>query len=267
MRGGGRGGGFRGRRRLVERPAVYLAPQPHAGPGRFLADDTDGGGSDVRRAGPGRKPETVSALFDLERFPGKRALQRQPIAILEWALRSYGVPRQDVYDLLSTGRGIDLAFRRLAGIKDHIVWWEDGAAPPELLASGEVVMASGYNGRFFHAAVNEGQPIQTLWDGQLYDYSVWGIPRGAPNTEIAREFVRFATTTERLAEQAKYISYGPARKSSSALVWRQADTGVDVRPHLPTYPPNFERAIRKDHEWYASTQERLRKRFSDWLDE
>lgn len=214
---------------------------------------------------PGRKPSSVSALFDLERFPGKRALQRRPVAILEWALRSYGVPRQDLYNLLSTERGLDLAFERLDSIKHEVVWWEDGAAPAELLASGEVVMASGYNGRFFDAAISDGEPIQTLWDGQLYDYSVLAIPRNAPNPELARRFIRYATTTDRLAAQTRYISYGPARRSASERVWKHADTGVDMRPHLPTYPLHFDRAIRKDHEWYARTQDRLRQRFFEWL--
>lgn len=205
------------------------------------------------RAFPGQKPSSIKALFDLERFPGKRALQRRPIAILEWALRSYGVPRQDLYDLLSTQRGLDLAFERLDSIRHEIVWWEDGSEPAALLASGEAAIASGYNGRFFDAHINDGEPIQTIWDGQLYDYSVLAIPKGAPNAELARRFIRFATTTERLAEQAKYISYGPARRSANERVWKHAATGIDMRPHLPTYPPNFERAIRKDHEWYART--------------
>lgn len=217
------------------------------------------------RAFPNLRPATVSALFDLERFPGKRALQRRPIAVLEWALRSYGVPRQEIYGLLSTERGLDLAFKRLDRIKSEIVWWEDGATPPRLLASGEVVIASGYNGRFFDAAVNQQLPIQTLWDGQLYDYSTWGIPRGAPNGELARQFLQFATRTQPLAEQARYISYGPARKSSAALVWKHDRTGVDMRPYLPTYPPNFEHAIRRDHEWYARVQTKLEQRFSSWL--
>lgn len=217
------------------------------------------------KAFPGRKPRKVGALFDLEDFPGKRALQRQPIAILEWALRSYGVPVKDIYNLLSTRRGLDLAFERLDAIRNEIVWWEDGSVPAKLLAEGKVVMASGYNGRFFDTAINDGAPIQTIWDAQLYDYSVLGIPRGARNEEAARRFVRFATRTEQLAAQAKYISYGPARRSSSDLVGQHARTGIDIRPHLPTYPRNFDRAIRKDHEWYARTNERLRKRFSDWL--
>lgn len=217
------------------------------------------------RAFPGQRPEDVSALFDLERFPGKRALQRRPIANLEWALRSYGVPRAELYSMLSTERGLNLAFARLDSIREHIIWWEDGETPAELLASGEAVLASGYNGRFFDAMINDHQPIQTLWESQIYDYSVWGIPRGAPNAEIAKRFIRFATSTESLAAQARYIAYGPARKSSAARVWRHEVSGIDIRPHLPTYAPNFERAIRRDHEWYARTQEQLNERFRRWL--
>ena len=36
-------------------------------------------------------------------------------------------------------------------IKDSIVWWEDGAAPVELIADGVVTMTRGHNGRFFVA--------------------------------------------------------------------------------------------------------------------
>lgn len=219
------------------------------------------------RAFPGEKPNSVAALFDLKRYPGKRALQRRPIAILEWALHSYGVPHDQLYDLLSTERGLSLAFTRLDGIKDHIVWWEDGATPPRLLAEQEVTMASGYNGRFFGAAVERDAPIQIVWDSQLYEYSTWGIPRGAPHLDNAKKFIEFATRTEQLAEQAKYISYGPARKSATSIVWKHAETGIDIRPHLPTFPPHFSRAIHKDHEWYARTQDQLRERFLQWLGE
>ncbi len=217
------------------------------------------------RAFPGQKPVNISALFDLENFPGKRALQKQPIAILEWALRSYGVPRSDIYNLLSTKRGLDLAFAKMSKIKQDIVWWEDGAIPSKLLSEGEVVIASGYNGRFFNATVNEHLPIQTIWDSHLYEYSTWAIPRGAKNKEAAMNFIRFATQPKRLAEQTKYISYGPARLSAEALVWKHEKSGIDIRSHLPTYKQNFLQGIPKDHEWYAHMQEKLKHRFDTWI--
>ena len=46
------------------------------------------------------------------------------------------------------------------------VFWSAGAQPPELLVAGEVVMATGWNGRFFNAEIGEGAPIKQVWDGQ-----------------------------------------------------------------------------------------------------
>lgn len=215
----------------------------------------------------GVKPATVSDLFDIQTFPGKRGLQRKPIAILEWALLSYGVPFKDLYTLLSTSRGLRMAFAKLDTIKEHIVWWEKGSEPAQLLANGTVVMSSGYNGRFFDAMVNQNLPLEIIWHGQLLTVSTWGVPIGSSNIASAHEFIRFATDTQRLADQAKYIAYGPVRKSSASLVRKHVASGIDMRPHLPTYPPHRQLAIVKDHLWYARTQSRITTLFNQWLNE
>ena len=218
-----------------------------------------------RDAFPGERPARVRDIFDVRRFPGKRALQKSPEANLEWALRSYGVPGADIYQLLSTGRGLRLAFERLDAIRDHVIWWTSIDEPVELLVSGEAVIASQYNGRLFDAATIHGHPIEIIWDGQIYEIGTWGIPKGTPRLEEVLEFIRFATGTRPLAEQARYIAYGPARRSSMKLVSVHAETGVDMRPHLPTNPANFRTAILKDTEWYASLHDRIRRHFEAWL--
>jgi putative spermidine/putrescine transport system substrate-binding protein len=217
------------------------------------------------RAFPGIKPQTVEDFFDLERFPGKRALRDAPVGLLEWALLSYGVPRAQLYDLLSTERGLGLAFRRLDRIRDQLVWWEAGSEPPDLLEEGEVAMASGYNGRFFHAQVVEGAPISVIWDGQLVDFTTWAIPRNSPDRELAERFIRFATRTERMAAQANRISYGPARRSAQERIGLHVEAGVPMRPHMPTTENHLERAILQDHEWYARTEGLRHRRFEEWL--
>lgn len=73
------------------------------------------------RAFLGEKPVKISDFFDLQRFPGKRALQRTPDAILEWALTAEGVPIIQVYDLLSTDRGLRQALRKLESKFHHLV--------------------------------------------------------------------------------------------------------------------------------------------------
>ena len=220
-----------------------------------------------RDAFPGERPSRMKDVFDLRRFPGKRALQKLPEANLEWALRSYGVPRQDLYQLLSTERGLRLAFERLDSIRDQVVWWTAIEQPVELLVSGEAVIASQYNGRLFDAAIVHGHPIEIVWDAQIYELGSWGVPKGTPHLDEVLEFIRFATGTRPLADQARYIAYGPARRSSMQLVSTHAKTGVDMRPHLPTSPANFETAILKDTEWYGSLYDRIKARFDAWLGE
>ncbi len=122
--------------------------------------------------------------------------------------------------MLSTDEGVDRAFAKLDTIKNDVVWWEAGAQPPQLLADGEVAMTTAYNGRLFNAIFQENKPFVIVWDGQVWDLDLWGIPKGSDGGETAWEFVKFSTDTQRLADQAKWISYGPARKSSMALVRR-----------------------------------------------
>ncbi|HBP40982.1 MAG TPA: spermidine/putrescine ABC transporter substrate-binding protein [Halomonas sp.] len=217
-----------------------------------------------RDAFPGRRPTRIADLFDQQRFPGPRALQLTPAANLEWALLSYRVPREELYRLLSTRRGLDLAFARLQSI-DNIHWWEAGDTPVRLLEEGQVVMASGYNGRFFAAMMERDLPIEILWDGQLQEHETWAIPRGAPNSEAARDFIRFATTSERQAELARYIPYGPARRSAAMQVSTHRDSGLDMRLHIPTHPINAQGAVTKDETWYARTQERIEALFREAL--
>ena len=130
-------------------------------------------------------------------------MQKLPEANLEWALRSYGVPREDLYQLLSTERGLRLAFERLDSIRDEVIWWTTIEQPVDLLVSGEVVIASQYNGRLFDAAVMSGHPIEIVWDAQIYELGTWGVPRGAPKLDEVLEFIRFATGTRPLVDQAK----------------------------------------------------------------
>lgn len=219
------------------------------------------------RAYPGVKPTRIEDFFDTEAFPGKRAIARNPDGILEWAMLAEGVPPAQVYDLLSTDRGLRLAFRRLDTIRQHIVWWEDAAEPARMLRDGEAAMASGYNGRFFAAAQEEGAPISIVWDGRLIGYSVWAIPTASQAPDAARDFVVFATRPESMARLAERIPYGPARQSAFDRIGLNPVTGTPMRPHLPNAPHYNARALVRDSVWSAHTAELRRRRFEAWLAE
>jgi len=215
----------------------------------------------------GREPEDVCAVFDLENFPGQRALEQRPINNLEWALLCDGVAKEDIYDVLETEEGVEQALAKLDTIKDQVVWWSAGAETPQLLADGEVVMGSTYNGRLFSVIEEQGQPVKMLWDAQVFDLDGWTIPADLPEERLNRalHFVRFATDTQRLADQAKWISYGPARESSAPLVGEHAELGIDMGPHMPTAPENAENIFIYNYEWWADYRDDLDARFQAWL--
>jgi putative spermidine/putrescine transport system substrate-binding protein len=212
-------------------------------------------------------PTSVCDVFDLETYPGKRALQKRPIDNMEWALYCDGVPEEEIYDVLDTDEGVARAFAKLDTIKDQVVWWSAGAETPQLLADGEVVMGSTFNGRLFSAIAEQNQPIDMLWDMQSFDLDGWVIPADLPEDRLNRvlNFLWFAADTQRLADQAKYISYGPARKSSAPLVGEHATLGIDMAPHMPTDPANSENVHIYDYGWWADNRDDLDAKFQAWL--
>ncbi|MBD9528758.1 ABC transporter substrate-binding protein [Paracoccus sp. PAR01] len=214
---------------------------------------------------PEAKPQTIADFFDTQKFPGKRGIKKVPKAVLEMALMGDGVPADQVYAVLDTEEGIDRAFAKLESIKKDIVWWETGAQPPQLLADGEVAMTMAYNGRIFGAAVSEGKPFEIVWDGQVYEYNLFVIPKGAEDQDQALEFIKFATDTQRLADQAKWISYGPARKSSAGVVGLYQDGKTEMAPHMPTNAANMQNALGSSYEFWVDHEAELAERFSAWL--
>ncbi len=214
----------------------------------------------------GREPDSVCAIFDLENFPGKRSLEKRPKKNLEWALLCDGVAKEDLYDVLDED-GVDRALAKLDTIKDQVVWWSAGAETPQLLADGEVVMGSTYNGRLFSVIEEQNQPVKMLWDWQVFDFDGWVVPADLPEDRMNRvmHFLRFATDTQRLADQAKYISYGPARASSQPLVGEHADLGIAMAPHMPTNPNNQKNYLVNNLLWWADNQDDVEARFQAWL--
>ncbi|WP_394227311.1 ABC transporter substrate-binding protein [Paracoccus marcusii] len=213
----------------------------------------------------GETPSTAADFFDTETFPGKRGLPKNPKRTLYLALIADGVPAAEVYDVLSTPEGVDRAFAKLDTIKADTVWWEAGAQPVQLLADGEVSMTTVYNGRAFDAMVAEKQPFEIIWDGQYLDMDMFVIPVDAPNPDAAMEYLKFATDTQRLADQAKYIAYGPARKSSNELVGLYQDGVTEMAPHMPTSPEALANAVTDDPEFWADHSAELTERFNSWL--
>ena len=212
-------------------------------------------------------PTSINDVFDLKKYPGKRSLEKVAVNNLEWALIADGVDSKKVYEVLGTDEGIARAFAKLDTIKDNVIWWDAGKAAIAIqhLADGEVVIASAYNGRLFDMIEKDKQPVGMMWDWQVFDIDGWVVPKGGPHKKEVLKYLKFATDTQRLADQAKYISYGPARKSSAPLVGKHAELGIEMGPHMPTDPNNARHTLVFNYEFWADNRDDLEEQFNAWL--
>ncbi|WP_161523110.1 ABC transporter substrate-binding protein [Chromobacterium haemolyticum] len=202
-------------------------------------------------------PRNWADFWDVKRYPGKRGMRKGAKYTLEIALLADGVAAKDVYRTLATPAGVERAFKKLAQLKPHIQWWEAGAQPPQYLASGDVVMSSAYNGRIA-AAQKEGKKLTIVWDGSLYDFDSWAIPKGSPNKDAAYRFIAFASKPENQKVYSQNISYGPSNKKALSLLDKSELS------ELPTAPQNLKNALKVDMEFWADHGESLEQRFNAW---
>lgn len=207
----------------------------------------------------GGAPKTIQDFFDLKKFPGKRGMKKEPQVNIEWALMADGVPADKVYEVLDTPQGLDRAFKKLDTIKPSVVWWQAGAQAPQLLADKEVVMTSAYHGRIYDAIVNENKPFAMIWDGNVRIMDMYAMVKGTKHLATANEFIRFATSPQALADQTKYVPYGPVRKSSMKLV------DPKIVPYLPTAPQNSLNYLSSDAGWWADHSDEINQKFAVWL--
>lgn len=202
-------------------------------------------------------PDSIADFFDVQRFPGNRGVRANPRVVLEWALLADGVPAEEVYEVLATEEGLDRAFEVMDPLRGHIVWWQGAQEPIDLLERGRVVMTQSYNGRITEA-IEDGAPYGILWDGQVRDIELWGIPRGTRDKDDALDFIAFASQPERMAEQSRHIAYGPVRESALAMLEEP------LRQRLPTAEGHSAHALWSNEDWWAENQDRVNLRLDDW---
>ncbi|MDD1148860.1 ABC transporter substrate-binding protein [Pseudomonas sp. TNT2022 ID357] len=205
-----------------------------------------------------RVPASWADFWDLTQFPGKRGLRKSAVHTLEFALLADGVPRDRVYETLSTAHGVDRAFAKLDQIKSSIQWWEAGAQPQQWLAAGDVVMSSAYNGRI-QDAQREGVNLHLVWNQSLFDLDHWAIVRGSKNKVLAQQFIEFASQVSNQQVFARQIAYGPTNLRALN------NLPAAISSELPTYPANLEQALATNNDFWLDHAEELEVRFNAWV--
>ncbi|MGU7771592.1 ABC transporter substrate-binding protein [Burkholderia sp. MR1-5-21] len=200
------------------------------------------------------RPSSWADFFDLKKHPGRRAMPRNPIQSLEGALLADGVDPKKLYPL-----DVDRAFRKLDTIKkDVAVWWTSFTQTTQLLQSGEVDILPTSNARA-QAAIDNGAPVEIIWNGGQYGLEGWAIPRGNPRAEQAKKFISFCANGALQALYTDDLAYGPTNSSAYKSI------NAARAKQLPTYPSNFAKMIQLDDAWWGANKDAMYARFNAWL--
>ena len=205
-------------------------------------------------------PKSWADFWNVEKFPGKRALRKGPKYTLEFALLADGVKKEDLYTVLATPEGLDRAFKKLDELKPHLIWWEAGAQPLQFLASGEVVMASTYSGRIPGLNKTENRNFKMVWPESIYAIDSWVILKDAANKDTAMDLIAFASLPENQVKMPmNNIAYGVTNKAAIPNV------PAEFSKDLPTTPANQKDAIFLNGDFWIDNSEELTERFNAWL--
>lgn len=206
---------------------------------------------------PSGKPHPASwkDFWDVNKYPGPRSLRNNPRDNLEFALLADGVPMDKLYPL-----DVERAFRSLDKIKPHItVWWESGAQPVQLLANGEVVMASAWNGRLYNVA-KDGAPVGLEWNQGSINFTSWCVPNGAKNKKNAMNFLDFFNRDpKRQARYCEIVTYPGLNKK----MYEYLDP--KMLPHINMTPENAKKQFVYNVMWWVENMEKVTERWNTWM--
>ncbi|MCB1719329.1 MAG: extracellular solute-binding protein, partial [Candidatus Competibacteraceae bacterium] len=198
------------------------------------------------------KPLTgLADLWNVDEFPGKRALPDYPAFLLPLALVADGVAPDDLYPL-----DLDRAFAALERIKDDVaVWWQAGAQPPQLLQDNEVQYAIAWSGR---VAGQEGISY-TFQDGQL-DMAFFAVPKGLDPElkKAAMGILHEMSIPENQAVAANVVSYTGNSPDLEALL------PADRLQEYPTTSANKSVQFLSNAKWWFENADEVETRWQEF---
>ncbi len=208
-------------------------------------------------------PQNWADFFDTEKFPGSRAYRGKVSGALEPAMMALGVAPADVYAELSSEEGIERALDKIRELKPNIaVFWTSGAQQAQLMKDGEVDMSTGWNGRFDNAKA-DGAKVSYTYNQGLLDYDCFAIPKGAPNKDLAMEFIAEISKADYQDDLPKFITYGP----TNADAYDTGEISAEVAAALPSSAANMAMQLPISLEWYAEWETIAAEMYQEMLTE
>jgi putative spermidine/putrescine transport system substrate-binding protein len=201
-------------------------------------------------------PQTWADFWNVEKFPGTRAMRDSPAQNLEAALIADGVALDKLYPL-----DVDRAFKKLEEIKPHIsVWWSSGAQSAQLVKDGEVDMIGIWSNRM-QAVIDDGAEAGYVYTGGLLIPDCFFIPKGSKKKDLAMKAIALAASPEIHANIAKYIPISPI----STEAYEGGKIAADTIKILPASPENLAKQVWTDGNWWAENGAAVQERWTNFM--
>jgi len=188
----------------------------------------------------GEKPNSWKDFWDVQRFPGQRAVRKTPEGQIEACMMAAGRSIKDVYPI-----DLDLAVAKVRELKSHLIAWTTSAQSQDVLRNGEATMCNLWHSRAGALFKESSGRFDWSWNQGLMNVDVWSVPKNNPaGREAAMKFIAYAQNPERQVELLSLLGNGPVNPAAAALV------PDDVKKFDPTQPDH--RAVQAvlNPEWW-----------------
>jgi putative spermidine/putrescine transport system substrate-binding protein len=204
-------------------------------------------------------PKNWADFYDVEKFPGTRAMRNDPTENFEIALLADGVSPDKLYPL-DLGR----ALKKLGELKPHVkVWWKSEAQSVQLLLDGEVDMVSLWSGALIKTIKEGASNIDYTYNQGILSADCLVIPKGSKNKKLAEKAINQFISPDLQANLPLFIDYGPV--NSKAF-----DTGkipADIAMAANSSPKNAAMQVPLDPLYWAEHRAEARERMDNMLQE
>lgn len=188
-------------------------------------------------------PKSMADFFDVEKFPGKRALYKWGVGVWEAALLADGVAPDKLYPL-----DLKRAHDKIAAFKEHVVsFWGGGAESQQVLLDGDASMAMIWSTRAKLIEQDSGGDIQFFWNEGLISPGAMAVMKNNPGgKDNAMKFIASAQDPEKQVIMFKMMGHGPANPATDALL------PAEEAKYNPVAAENFAVQIPLDMAWYET---------------
>ena len=186
-------------------------------------------------------PTSMADFFDMEKFPGKRAMYKWGSGMWEALLLGDGVAEADLYPL-----DIERAHKKLAAFKDNVVaYWGGGSESQSLLLNGDASMALIWSTRARLIEEDSKGDVKFIWNQGLVSPGAMGVLKGNPGgKENAMKFIAAAQDPAEQLVMFEMLGQGPANPATDALI------PAETARFNPVDPANFAVQVPLNMAWY-----------------